>query len=125
MTPEQRLSLYERDLNSVMATPDGLLVFSQKGADENFVQFNQTKDEPLYVEVTSRNWGGKQPPLDAAQLAQLAYFGYAVPQPNEQENAGKKFNGSAREMAEEVEKIFREVFGLAEDYDVVSSGVYQ
>ncbi len=77
------------------------------------------------MQVTSRNWGGKLPLLDAVQLAQLSYFGYAIPKPNEEENASKSFNGSAREMAEEIEKIFHEVFGLTENYDVLSSGVFQ
>lgn len=125
MTPEQRIELYNRDINIVMSTPDSILIFSQKGVDENFVQFNQAVDQPLYCEVTVRNWGGELAPLEPAALAQLSYFGYALPEPKERENASKYFEGAPREMAEEVEKIFREVFELAEDYDVMSSGVFQ
>jgi len=125
MTSEQRLALFERDINIVMSTPDGILIFSQKGESENFVQFNQRLDEALYCEVTCRKWGGNLEPLDRGRLKQLVSFGYAIPKPKEKENASKHFEGSPREMADEVEKIFREVFELAEDYDVMSSGVFQ
>ena len=125
MTLEQRLVLFIRDLNIVMSTPDSILIFSQKGEDENFVQFNQRIDQPLYCEVTTRNWGGTLAPLEPVALAQLSFLGYALPEPNERDNASKYFNGAPRELAEEVEKIFREVFELAEDYDVMSSGVFQ
>ena len=125
MTPEQRLYLFNRDLNLVMSTPDSILIFTQKGADENFVQFNQRIDQPLYCEVTTRNWGGELAPLEPEALAQLSFLGYALPEPDERENASKYFNGAPRELGEEVEKIFHEVFELPEDYEVMSSGVFQ
>ena len=125
MTPEQRLALFHRDLNIVMSTPDGILIFSQKGESENFVQFNQRLDESLYCEATCRKWGGSLAPLDSKQRTRLAALGYELPKPKEKENARKHFDGSPRELAEQVEKIFREVFELPEDYDVMSSGIFQ
>ena len=125
MTPEQRLALFNRDLNIVMSTPDSILIFSQKGVSENYAQFNQRVYQLLYCEVTTRNWGGALPPLSKKARGQLASFGYELPKPKKLDNAKKYFNGSPRELAEEVEKIFREVFELPEDYDVMSSSVFQ
>ena len=125
MTPDQRLSLFEREINIVMSTPDGILIFSQKGESENFVQFNQRLDEPLYCEATTRQWGGNLKPLEPKQRTRLSGLGYKLPKPKEKENARKHFEGSPRELAEQVEKIFRDVFELPEDYDVMSSGVFQ
>jgi len=125
MTPEQRLALFEREINIVMSTPNSILIFSGKGADENFVQFNQRLDEALYCEATTRQWGGALAPLDKKARAKLSALGYELPKPKEKENARKHFEGSPRELAEQVERIFRDVFELAEDFDVISSGVFQ
>lgn len=125
MTPEQRLALFTSDINIVMNTPDGILIFSQKGESENFVQFNQRLDELLYCEATTRQWGGALPPLDKKARAKLSTLGYELPKPKEKENASKHFEGSPRELAGEVERIFLEIFELPEDYDVMSSGVFE
>lgn len=125
MTPQQRLALYTRDLNIVISTPDSILIFTQKGVAENYVQFNQRVGEPLHCESTTRNWNGELPPLGRSARARLAGLGYELPKPKEKENASKKFDGAPRDLALEVEKIFREVFELPEDYEVMSSGVFQ
>jgi hypothetical protein len=125
MTLAERLDLFERDLYAVRDSPDGMLIFNVAGDEDSYLQFSQRAGEPLYCEVSNRSEGWNSHSLNSPQRNRLIALGYAIPSPHHQANPNKNYDGTAKDLATEVEEIFRQVFGMGEQFDVVSSGVLQ
>ncbi len=124
MTPEQRLAFFTRDLAALMNAEEAFVIFNLAHDEDSYVQFSHAgAPDPLYCEVSNRGEGWNAHSLDAAQIAELRALGYEIPSPHHQANPHKEFSGDARDLAQEVERIFQKVFRAAEDCEVVSNGV--
>ena len=123
MTPDERLALYARDLAALVSAGDGFVIFNPPHDEDTYVQFSPRGDETLFCEVSNRSEGWNAHSLDTAQIAELRALGYDIPSPHHQANPNKEFRGDTADLAQEVERIFRNVFRSPEDYSVVSSGV--
>ncbi len=123
MTAEQRLALYIRDLDALARSDDGFVIFNPPHDEDTYAQFSHRADEPIFCEVSNRSEGWNAHSLDAAQIAELRALGYEIPSPHHQANPNKEFSGDVKTLAQEVERIFRNVFREPEDYSVVSKGV--
>ncbi len=119
-----RLVLFARDLNALIQSSSTMLIFNHIADEDTYVQISHVQGEPLLVEVSNKSEGWGSHSLDHAQVEKLRTLGYEIPSPHHQSNPHKEYDGSAEELAREVETIFREVFRLADDYAVESSGVF-
>jgi hypothetical protein len=124
MTPSDRLALFERDLRALMNATDGMLLFNVVGDEDSYIQFSQRAGEPLFCEVSNRSEGWNTHSMNRPQVEKLVALGYEIPSPHHQANPNKNYSGDAGTLATEVENIFRAVFGLADDYEVESSGIF-
>jgi hypothetical protein len=124
MTRNERLALFTRDLRAVMDSPDEMLIFNLVGDEDSYVQLSHHVGEPLYCEVSNRSEGWNSHSLNLPQRNALTALGYEIPSPHHQANPNKNYMGTAEDLANEVEQIFRKVFGLDEDFVVESSGVF-
>jgi hypothetical protein len=124
MIRDERIALYRRDLDALMPEADAMVIFNLAHDEDTFAQFSHSQaGDPLLCEVSNRSEGWNAHSLDARQVAVLRTLGYEIPSPHHQSNPHKQYSGDSRQLAEEIEQIFREVFGTAEDYEVESSGV--
>ena len=124
MTRDERIALFKRDLNALMPEEDAMVLFNLAHDEDTFAQFSHVgPGEPLLCEVSNRSEGLNAHSLDVEQVATLGAFGYAIPSPHHQANPHKDYAGDLAALADEIEQIFRMVFGAPEDYDVESSGV--
>ncbi len=124
MTPDNRISLFQHDLDALTREDDAMVIFNLAGDQDSFVQYShQRSNEPLLCEVSNRSEGGSASSLDAQQVAALAALGYEIPSPHHQANPHKESNAGANVLADETEQVFRRVYGAPDDYAVESSGV--
>ena len=125
MTGNDRLALFTRELHALLVTerPDAMLMFNPPHDEDTFVQFSRRADESLFCEVSNKSEGWNSHSMAREQTALLTALGYTIPSPHHQSNPNKNYSGSAEALALEIEKIFRTVFGLGEEYSVESSGV--
>ncbi len=123
MTPDERLALFTRDLDNLTRADDGFVIFNPPHDEDSYVQFSHRAGEPIFCEVSNRSEGWNAHSLDATQIAELRALGYEIPSPHHQANPNKEFSGEMSELAQEVERIFRNVFREPEEYSVVSKGV--
>ncbi len=124
MTPAERISIFKRDLDALIRTDNGFVIFNLAQDEDSYVQF--TRDglkTPLFCEVSNRAEGWNAHSLDSVQVTALRALGYEIASPHHQANPHKEFSGDAATLANEVERIFRDVFRAPADYAVVSSGV--
>ncbi len=123
MTSAERLVLFTRDLDALKRADDGFVIFNPPHDEDTYAQFSHRAGEPIFCEVSNRSEGWNAHSLDAAQIAALRALGYEIPSPHHQANPNKEFSGNSDALAQEVERIFRDVFREPEDYAVVSRGV--
>ena len=124
MNHNERISLFKRDLDALMQASNGMVIFNLAHDEDSFVQFSrESANEPLLCEVSNRAEGWGSHSLNNAAVASLRALGYEIPSPHHQSTPHKESSSDAATLAEEVEKIFRDVFRAAEDYEVVSNGV--
>jgi|GEM_PF-2281941 len=128
MTRAERLALFHRDLTALIQASNGMVIFNLAHDEDSYVQFSrESANEPLLCEVSNRSEGWGSHSLNSAAVASLRALGYEIPSPHHQSTPHKEFakQGDVATLADEVEKIFRDVFRAAEDYEVVSNGVEQ
>ncbi len=123
MTRDERIAFFTRDLEALARADDGFVIFNPPHDEDTYAQFSHRAGEPVFCEVSNRSEGWNAHSLDSAQIAELRALGYEIPSPHHQANPHKDFAGEAGALAQEVERIFRNVFREPEDYAVVSSGV--
>jgi hypothetical protein len=124
MTRDERVALFRHDLDALAPEQDAMVLFNLAGDEDAFVQFSHLgPGEPFLCEVSNRSEGTSAHSLSAAQVARLQALGYEIPSPHHQANPRKDYAGDLGVLAEEVEQVFRTLFGAPEDYDVESSGV--
>lgn len=124
MTYDERVALFQRDLQALIDEEDAMVIFNLAGDEDSFVQYShRAADEPLLCEVSSRSESSSAPSLAADQIAALTALGYEIPSPPHQANPHKESAAAAESLAEETEQLFRRVFRAPEDYAVESSGV--
>ncbi|MBI5302469.1 MAG: hypothetical protein HY868_10050 [Chloroflexi bacterium] len=124
MTHEERIAIITRDLNALRQAQDAIVIFNLAHDEDSFAQFSCTRPgEPLLCEVSNRSEGWNTHSLDAEQVAALRALGYEIPSPHHQSNPHKEFTGDVAMLAQEVERIFRDVFRAGDEYDMISSGV--
>ncbi len=124
MTRDERITIFKRDLDALMGVDDGFVIFNLAHDEDAYVQFSrQGASEPMLCEVSNRSEGWNTHSMDSEQVRTLRALGYEIPSPHHQANPHKNFSGDVGALAEEVEQIFQQVFGAAENYEVVSSGV--
>lgn len=126
MTRAERISLFKRDLNALMQASNGMVIFNLAHDEDSYVQFSrENADEPILCEVSNRSEGWGSHSLNSTAVASLRALGYEIPSPHHQSTPHKEFaaQGDVAALADEVEKIFRDVFRAVEDYEVVSNGV--
>ncbi len=124
MTHDERLALFQRDLEALLREDDAMVIFNLAGDEDSFVQYShRAAGEPLLCEVSNRSEGSNAHSLDPEQVAALTARGYQIPSPHHQANPHKESAATAAALAEESEQLFRRVFRAPEDYAVESSGV--
>ncbi len=123
MTHDERIAFFTGDLEALARADDGFVIFNPPHDEDTYAQFSHRAGEPVFCEVSNRSEGWNAHSLDSAQIAELRALGYEIPSPHHQANPHKDFAGEAGALAQEVERIFRNVFREPEDYAVVSSGV--
>ncbi len=124
MTRDERVTLYQRDLEALSPEQDAMVLFNLAGDEDAFIQFSHLgPGEPFLCEVSNRSEGWSAHSLGREQVAQLQGLGYEIPSPHHQANPHKNYAGDLGKLADEVEEIFRGVFGAPDDYNVESSGV--
>lgn len=124
MTRDERIAIFTRDLTALAQTDDAMAIFNLAHDEDTFAQFSHARaGEPLLCEVSNRSEGWNTHSLDAEQVAALRALGYEIPSPHHQSNPHKEYTGDGGALAEEVERIFVEVFRAPAEYEVVSSGV--
>jgi len=125
-TPEQRKQLFREQLQSLIQAPPGsALVFEIPGRPLAYVQFERTVSG-LRGEVCSGDWGPhrKARPLSPAMRERLRAMGWHVPTQLRETNPSKSFTGENPEaIAEEIERIFLEIFLCPPNYTVRTEGV--
>jgi len=125
-TPEERRALFIRHLQALWDAPPGsVVVFEIPGRPLAYVQFERTP-EGLNGEVCSGDWGPprKARPLPPAMLGRLRDMGWRIPPRLRENNPSKTFpEADPAAIAEEVERIFREIFQCPPDYTVRTEGV--
>jgi hypothetical protein len=124
MTRDERIALYRRDLDALVPESDAMVIFNLAHDEDTFAQFSHAQaGDPLLCEVSNRSEGWNAHSLNTRQVAVLQSLGYEIPSPHHQSNPHKQYSGDTGRLAEEIEQIFRDVFGALENYDVESSGV--
>ena len=123
MTPDERISIFKRDLDALANSDDGFVIFNLPHDEDTFAQFSHRAVEPIFCEVSNRSEGWNTHSLDLAQIAELRSLGYEIPSPHHQANPNKEFSGETSQLVQEVERIFRNVFRQPEDYSIVSNGL--
>ncbi|GBD10318.1 hypothetical protein HRbin22_02586 [Candidatus Thermoflexus japonica] len=125
-TREQRLDLFTRCLQELLNAPSGsVVVFEIPGRPLAYVQFERTP-EGLKGEVCSGDWGPRRKarPLSSAMLDRLRSMGWQIPPRLRETNPSKSFTGgNPSAIAEEIERIFLEVFLCPPGYTVRTEGV--
>jgi T3SS (YopN, CesT) and YbjN peptide-binding chaperone 3 len=124
MTRDERIAIFKRDLDALLQADDAMVIFNLAHDEDTFAQFShQRAGEPLLCEVSNRSEGWNTHSLDADQVTVLRSLGYEIPSPHHQSNPHKESSGDAAALADEVERIFIQVFRAPAEYEVVSSGV--
>jgi hypothetical protein len=124
MNREERINLFTRDLNALIQENDAMVIFNLEHDEDTFAQFSHSRaGEPLLCEVSNRSEGWNAHSLDSEQTTALRNFGYEIPSPHHQSNPHKEYAGEVAGLAQEIEQVFVQVFHVADDYSVVSSGV--
>lgn len=124
MTSAERIAIFLRDLTALMNENDAMVILNLAHDEDTFVQFSHARaGEPLLCEVSNRSEGWNAHSLDAEQVAALRALDYEIPSPHHQSNPHKEYAGDLGALANEVEQVFRMVFRVPADYEVVSSGV--
>ncbi|WP_376788729.1 hypothetical protein [Thermoflexus sp.] len=125
-TREQRLNLFAQYLQELRSAPPGsVVVFEIPGRPLAYVQFERTP-EGLKGEVCSGDWGPRRKarPLSAAMLNRLRAMGWQIPPHLRENNPSKTFTEeNLLTIAEEIERIFLEIFLSPHDYTVRTEGV--
>ncbi len=125
-TREQRLDLFTHHLQELLNTPPGsVVVFEIPGRPLAYVQFERTP-EGLKGEVCSGDWGPRRKarPLSPAMLDRLRAMGWQIPSRLRENNPSKTFTGeNPSAIAEEIERIFLEIFLCPHNYTVRTEGV--
>lgn len=125
-TPEQRKQLFREQLQDLIQSPPGsAVVFEIPGQPLAYVQFERTP-EGLRGEVCSGDWGPRRKarPLSPAMRERLRAMGWHVPTQLRETNPSKSFTGENPEaIAEEIERIFLEIFLCPPNYTVRTEGV--
>ena len=124
MNREERIELFKRDLAALVPERDAMVIFNLAHDEDTFIQYSHVQaGDPLLCEVSNRSEGWNAHSLDARQVEALRALGYEIPSPHHQANPRKESAGDPAALAAETEQIFRNVFGVPEDYEVESSGV--
>ncbi|MCL4393374.1 MAG: hypothetical protein M1482_00895 [Chloroflexi bacterium] len=124
MIPAERIAIFQRDLNALMLEDDAMVIFNLAHDEDTFAQLRHARaGEPLLCEVSNRSEGWNDHSLNAEQTAALRALGYEIPSPHHQANPHKEYAGDMAALAQEIEQVFIQVFHVADDYAVVSSGV--
>ena len=124
MTRDERIAIYTRDLTALTQADDAMVIFNLAHDEDTFAQFShQRAGEPLLCEVSNRSEGWNTHSLDMDQVTVLRSLGYEIPSPHHQSNPHKDYAGDVTALADELERIFIQVFRAPAEYEVVSSGV--
>lgn len=124
MTRDERVAIFTRDLTALTQADDAIVIFNLAHDEDTFAQFShQRAGEPLLCEVSNRSEGWNTHSLDTDQVTVLRSLGYEIPSPHHQSNPHKDYAGDAVALADELERIFIQVFRAPAEYEVVSSGV--
>jgi hypothetical protein len=123
MTHDERHSLFTNALHELMQKDRAMVIFNLAHDEDSFVQFSHDRSgETLLCEVSNRSEGWNAHSLDPAQVAVLRALGYEIPSPHHQSTPHKEYAGDLDKLADEVEKIFTQVFRAPQEYEVISSG---
>ena len=124
MTRDERLAIFTRELTALMQESDAMVIVNLAHDEDTFAQFSHARaGEPLLCEVSNRSEGWNAHSLDTDQVTVLRSLGYEIPSPHHQSNPHKEYVGDVGTLADEVERIFIQVFRAPDDYEIVSSGV--
>lgn len=124
MTRDERIALYQRDLDALMSENEAMVIFNLAHDEDSFAQFSHARaGDPLLCEVSNRSEGWNAHSLDGQQTAALRALGYEIPSPHHQSNPHKEYAGDTAALAVQVEQVFLQVFHAPADYRVASSGV--
>ncbi len=125
-TPKTRRDLFLRHLEDLLNAPAGsAVVFEIPSRPLAYVQLVRTV-EGLRGEVCSGDWGPRKKarPLSPAMLDRLQAMGWQIPAHLHENNPSKTFSGyDLPRIAEEIERIFLEIFLCPPDYTVRTEGV--
>ncbi|SNB51473.1 hypothetical protein SAMN02746019_00021500 [Thermoflexus hugenholtzii JAD2] len=125
-TPETRIQMFREQLRALMEAPPGsAVVFEIPGRPLAYVQLERTP-EGLRGEVCSGDWGPRRRarPLPRAAQERLRGMGWILPPRLREQNPFKPFSpGDPEAIAQEIERIFREIYQCPPDYTVRTEGV--
>lgn len=99
--------------------PEGYIIFSDPNDQATYTQFASTEGQPLWWEVTSQPYNQDLTPV---QQRALRRYGFTVPSDPNQSPHQEWPRSRVEELPAWIERIFRDVFGLPEDYTVALTG---
>lgn len=123
MTPDERTSLFLRDLQVLVPEQDASVIFHLAQDENKFAQFSHAASgDALLCQVSNCAEGWDAQDVTPRQVADLKALGFSIPAEGHA-NPSREYRGDLRPAAADVELVFRRVFDMPEDYAVESSGV--
>ena len=112
MTPEQRLSLFEKSLADLCRRGKGYVLFVERGNGDNYAEV----DAELRAEVSHRRWPAcKLPPLAPDAMRRLDRLGYR----ESERNPARTYVGwGLPRIARSLEAVFLEVYGCSQAFEL-------
>lgn len=99
--------------------PEGYVILSDPNDLSAYVQIASVEGRPFYWEVSGQPHGETLTPV---QQRALRRYGFAIPSGDDQNPRQEWPRARADELPAWMERVFREVFNLPDDTDVMLSG---
>lgn len=98
---------------------EGYIIFADPDNASTYVQFSSEEGQPLWWEVSSQPGDTDLSPV---QQRTLRRYGFTVPGASEENPHQEWPRARVAELPGWIERVFRDVYGLPEDYAVALNG---
>ncbi len=99
--------------------PEGYIIFADPDDAATYTQISSEDGQPLYWEVSSQPYDADLTPV---QQRALRRYGFTVPHDASQNPYQEWPRSRVEELPGWIDRVFRDVFGLPEDFTVALAG---